>query len=297
VSAEVAERGRERPALPAPGPYPGIPREIYHAWDACHYSVLKLFERSAAHAREEILHPREKTAALTRGDAIHAAVLEPERFLAEYVGAPVLDRRRKADKLAWQAFEAEHAGKVVLSAEDHEAAVTIAAAIAGHETPRKLLRAPGHTELSVVATDPEFEIPVKCRPDRLTTFLDVPVVVDLKSTRDASPQGFGTEIARYSYHVQAAFYLRTLDLAAPHGQRSFVFVAFESEPPYACACYTLDQDSLQQGRRDVELYLSRYADAVRSGVWPGYPGGIGSVALPRWRMWAEPFEPEKDPFA
>ena len=279
-----------RPPCPEPNLYPGVPRETYHAWDAANYSVVKLFEKSAAHAREALLHPRAPTEAMTRGGAVHAAVLEPDRFAREYVEAPVLDRRRKADKLAWEAFEAEHAGQVPLDPEDWAACQAVKAAAWGHETPRRLLSTPGYTELSVVAKDRRFGIPLKARPDRFLDFLGIPTILDVKTTRDASPQGFRTEIARYSYHVQAAFYLRVLDALSLHGGRAFLFLACETVPPYACATYQLDEDSLKQGESEVELYLERYSEAIETGVWPGYPGGILTARIPRWRFTAEVFD-------
>lgn len=276
--------------IPPPGIYPGVPRDLYHGWDAAHYSIIKLFERSAAHAREALLVPPEPTEAMIRGDALHAAVLEPDRFLAEYVEAPVLNRRRKADKEAWEAFLAANPGKNPLRPDEWQACTTIAASVRSHETPRKLLSGPGWNELSVVATDRRFNVPLKCRPDRFLPLGGDPVLLDLKSTKDGSPKGFPTEIARYSYHVQAAFYLRTLDALELHGRRRFIFIACEPVPPYAVACYELDEDTLEQGQREAELYLERYAKALETGFWPGYPGGILTARIPRWRFTTEGFD-------
>src|SRR5438093_3049537 len=102
-----------------PGIYDGVSQAVYQSWSAVNHSRLKLFARTAAHARYAMEFPPAPTAALNIGDGCHAAVLEPARFEAEFVGAPKVDRRTKDGKLAWQEFEAANQGKLILPAEDY----------------------------------------------------------------------------------------------------------------------------------------------------------------------------------
>jgi len=272
-----------------PGIFRDVPRNDYHAWDAAHATGLKRFEKSAAHAREAMLHPPEPTAALDVGDALHAAVLEPVRFATEYAVAPKLDRRRKADREEWEQFEASHPGAVVLKENEGEMIAGMAASVRAHETAARLIGAPGVVELSAFWFDAETKMPCKLRADRFTSFAGWPCIVDLKSTKDASPRGFPREATTYGYHVQAAWYLDGLN-AIERAERRFLFIAVEKEPPYAAAVYELDVVSLEAGRTQARRYLLAWSKARKDNLWPGYPAGLTTLTLPPWAFREENVE-------
>jgi hypothetical protein len=82
---------------------------------------------------------------------------------------------------------------------------------------------------------------------------------DPKSTKDASPAGFGQEIRRYSYHGQIAFYLEGAQrngLCLSGG----MLIAVEKTAPYGAAAYDLSGTYLDQGRKLVEDALEVWAD-------------------------------------
>lgn len=64
------------------------------------------------------------------------------------------------------------------------------------------------------------------------------VAVDLKTARDASPNGFTRAIADHSYDVQRAWYLDALRWLTGE-TAEMVFVAVEKEPPYLVAVHQL----------------------------------------------------------
>lgn len=261
----------------------GMTRAEYEAIHGLNQSTLKLFRRTPAHAREYMVHPPEPTDALELGTAVHVAVLEPERFARQYVAAPKVDRRTKAGKEQWAAFEDAHRGLEVLSAEDMEVCRGIADAAVGLETVARLLASPGKSEVGVVWDDPQTGVRCKALMDRITTFAGWTVVVDLKSTQDASPGAFARDCAKYAYHVQAAFYLDGLNVLAPANRR-FFHVAVEKARPYCCAVYELDPPAVAQGRADYREYLRVYAECARSGRWPGYRDAVEPLSLPVWAL-------------
>jgi exodeoxyribonuclease VIII len=93
----------------------------YHAHPAISKSHLDLIARSPLHYWARFLDPKrvipEPTPAMRIGSAVHTHVLELDKWDTEYTVAPDgLDRRTKAGKEAWAAFEAESAnGRTVLS--------------------------------------------------------------------------------------------------------------------------------------------------------------------------------------
>lgn len=263
------------------GLHEGVPYAVYDQWPAARHSVLRLFNRTPAHAREAIEHPPEETRALIVGHAIHLAILEPERFAREYVAAPKVDRRTTIGKARWSDFQAANIGKHVLDAEEHACARRCRESVWAHPTARELLEGQGKNEVSALWADIETGQPCKARIDRLTALSGWSVIVDVKSTENAGPRAFGRDIFRYSYHQQGGFYLDGCDALAPR-ERKVIFVAVEKEPPCAVAVYELEQDAIDLGRDEYRKHLAEYARCIETGRWPGYPDGIGYISLPPW---------------
>lgn len=255
----------------------------YHAHPAVSKSQLDELARSPAHFRARLDGARviTETPAMRLGTALHCAVLEPERFQAEYVGAPDFgDERTKGGREAKAAFKAAHPDKLVLSSDEHEAVLGMSSSLARAKTPAVLLGRSLRREASVFWADAETGIECRCRPDALSD--DGRVIVDLKTTDDASPGAFERSIWKWRYHVQAAFYSDGVEAVSGESLEGFVFIVVEKSPPYACAFYVLDADALEVGRRDYRAKLATIAECRSDGVWPGYSDFIQTVSLPAW---------------
>ena len=170
-------------------------------------------------------------------------------------------------------------------------------AVMKHPAANALLTgAPGFAELSVYWKDPETGELCRCRPDfwRMDG-----IVVDLKSTEDASPAAFARSMSKYHYHVQNSFYMDGINLALrqagvvggfddrpkhPTSAKAFVFVACEKRYPYAVGVYALDPASVELGRATYRRNLNTYAECRRTGIWPAYGERIESISLPEWQL-------------
>jgi hypothetical protein len=273
--------------LPAPGIYRDIAEHIYRAWPYPSQSSLKLFEkRSAAHARYDLLHPKPPTRAREVGSAMHVAQFEPKRFTEEYIAAPAgMDRRTKKGKADWA--ELEKTGRTILLADEYEHIAGLSFELWAHPVASELLGGEGVNEVSIVWDEHADAGPVRCkaRLDRLTYYDGWPTVVDLKKTRDASPRSFIWDIGRYGYHVQAAMYLRALEIATKPLERRFVILAVEDDPPHGVKVYELDESSLAEAQAQLFDCLEQWARCVKTGEWPGYTPEIYGVTLPEkyWR--------------
>jgi hypothetical protein len=267
------------------GLHRGLTYAQYHAIDAINQSKLKLFRKSPAHVREEILRPSPDRDARALGRYMHSAILEPEVFEAEFIGAPKVDRRTKEGKATWAEFNAEHSDKTVLKQEEFDACRIYAEKCWEDETACELLKGKGINEGVGVWEDPTTEVLCKLRFDRLTEYAGYPTIVELKTARsyDASPKGFARAIDKFDYHLQAAWYLDGLNEIAPM-ERRHVFLMVEKDPPYCVCCYELDLGSLELAREEYDAYLAVYKQCMETGVWPGYPTGIQPISLPPWRF-------------
>jgi len=242
----------------------------YHAHPAVSKSVLDKLARSPLHCRAYLDGERtEPTPAMLLGTAVHTAILEPERFDVEYAVFEG-DRRTTAGKQAYADLVSR--GKSIVSASDSDVISSMAAAVRAHPVASALLRN-GSAEQSVFWTDPMTGLGCKCRPDWWRTDN---IVVDVKTTEDASPAAFAKSIAGFRYHVQAAHYL-----AGTQADR-FVFIAVEKKAPYAVAVYELDAVSLEVGEAIRREELNIYDICSRAGEWPGYSPDIEVLSLPAW---------------
>ncbi len=252
-----------------------MPSADYHAHPAVSNSLLSQVAKSPLHARAYLDGVRQKqTAAMSFGSLFHTLVLEPHLFHAQYATFSG-DRRTKEGKALYAEIEAS--GKTVISVEDNVTAAFMANAINNHPAASALLKREGFSkglaEASVFWTDDEFGVQCKCRPD---LWRDDGIVVDLKTTDDASLDGFSRSIATYRYHVQAAHYM------AGTGAKRFVFVAVEKKAPYAVAVYELDAVALEVGRMLRQSDLMTYAECLRSNTWPGYSTDVTPISIPAW---------------
>lgn len=209
------------------------------------------------------------------GKATHTAVLEPQRFAAEYV---VWEAARNSN--AWKAFKFEHEarGKTILTARQQETALLVAKAVRGHKLAGALLAEPGKAELSISWTHKRTGFQCKARIDWLCSAL-----VDLKTTADPSPRLFSGTAARFGIHAQLAFYsaaLAAVGLSAPAK-----LIVAQSVEPYDVCVYSVSDEVLIHGEQRYETALDQLAECRRTGRWPGLaPDEEIPLHLPSWAM-------------
>lgn len=260
--------------------HPDLSNADYHALAAISPSRLKMLGRSPLHFfdayRAEDREIPEPTAAQQLGTALHTAVLEPELWDATVAVPPhIFDRRTKVGKELAAEFERQAAGKIVISPDDADNVRRMADAIHRHLAARYLLSQPGRREASYTWTDPATGLACKCRPDWHSD--DRRIVVDVKTTRDASRAEFAKSIANYDYHVQAAWNLGALEAEA------FLTIAVENTRPYAVAVYPASGAMIAAGQRRIESAMALLAECEASGNWPGYGDQLQEpIELPAW---------------
>jgi exodeoxyribonuclease VIII len=274
----------------------GMPSEDYHARQALGSSTLKkMMKTTPWHAWKLGLDPQrpasEPSDAMKAGTLCHTAVLEPDTLNARYAVRPEgLDGRTKDGKV-WL-NEQRRFGREVITFEQMEVAFAQARAVR-EQLPEvaELLDGPGHSEVSAfwtreakLATGEVVEVACKCRPDRVCEVEPRSVVLlDLKTAKDASDDGFGRAVGNYGYELQAAWYQDGYETAADVLVMATVLVAVESNYPHACSAYVIDDNGMREAREDIDKLVKRFAMCQRSGVWPAYPSGVRALSLPPWR--------------
>lgn len=262
---------------------PGIPHAEYHRRElgVVSKSALERLERSPMHYKSwaDGKTDEEPTAALAFGSAMHCAMLEPERFEHQYAVEPDFgDCRFKENKATRDAWREENARRTLLTATDDATIRGMAKAVREHPLASRMVVG-GESEVTVRWTDAETGISCKCRADYYVRKHGM--VIDLKSTTDASEKAFRRDVAKYGYDVQNVLY-RAGFAAAAAPATHFVFVAIEKEPPYAIGVYTLDERWHQAAYVRVRRLMATMRECVASNDWPGYFASIKTLEMPPW---------------
>ena len=253
-----------------------LTNEEYHARPGVSASMLKSMARGWRTFEAEYITktaPRKESAAMALGTAVHTALLEPERFDAEYVVCPpeCSDRRTKA----YKEWAASVDGASVLTTDDAATIEAIRESVRRDDFASKLLAAAGYVEKSLEWTDQG--VLCRMRFDKLAG----PFCVDIKTCQYATVDKFTKSIAEYRYDIQAAHYLAGLGLVSEVSQ--FAFIAIETTSPYRVRCYEMCEDDLFLAEKDRISLLKEYQRRMQSKDWsePG-EGVLTKVFLPNW---------------
>ena len=227
-------------------------------------------------------NPPEPTPSLLFGQVFHKMLLEPVTFDDEFVVAPEVNRRTKDGKQMWEAFAADHENQTIIPEEMYAKAKEMCEAVKREPLAVKLLN--GAAEVAFCWADEMTGEDCKCRVDVLNASYSQPMIVDVKTTADASTDSFIRSAINYGYDFQAAMYFN--GVAKNIGKKPlFVFIAVEKEPPYAVNILQADELMLRRGYDLFREYIGIYHDCKVSGNWYGYLGRlnqINNLALPSY---------------
>lgn len=266
-----------------PGVHPNIPAHVYlkRKLGVVSKSALERVSQTPAHYKAYIdgVSPEKTGPALSFGRAFHCALLEPHLFEGAFTVEPEFGDCRKTDnKKARAEWRGAHAGSELLSAEDSDAIAGMVDAFRRHPLAGRMV-VDGKSELTLVWKDAATGLTCKSRSDYYVERLGM--VLDVKSTEDASKDSFAKEIVRYRYHWQDALY-RAGYGALGAAVKYFMFGAVEKTPPYAVAIHTLEAEGIGRGYTHVQRHMTTLADCLAKDSWPAYPVEIQTVVLPPW---------------
>ena len=262
----------------APRYVANMPNDEYQSHKASvSNSQLKLIARSPAHFK----YPPERAETRNKvlGSALHMACLEPDLFYKTYV---LLRNAKDRTTSEYKEAKKEHGEEFVLTSSECARVEGIMNSLYKNPAIRSLLELPGYNELSGFSTDPETGVVCRHRFDKLT---HCGIAVDLKTTVDARPDAFSRSILTYGYNIQDAFYSDQYNWITGEFLQDFVFIAIESESPFAPKLYRLDEDSILIGRDAYRKALDSYAYCLEMDEWPAYEDQeIEEIGIPQWAI-------------
>lgn len=250
-----------------------ISEHVYRSDPGVNISSLKHFETTPAKARRRMDIPSKPSPAQKLGTAIHAAILEPEKFLATYAIRPEVDARTKAGKAAL----AEVSGEL-LPRDEYEGCLEIAAKIREHDFYRRFVEG-GVYESSWFA---EHDLGLRIK-GRLDVWLpEKNVIVDIKTTDSALDRSFSKDAIKYGYHCQAAWYMDLVARVTGTPVSGYVILAVEKTEDRDVRAFWLDDELIDYGRKLYRHWLSQYHICHATGEWPGYPAQIETLKMPSY---------------
>jgi hypothetical protein len=131
----------------------------------------------------------------------------------------------------------------------------------------------------------------KAKPDCIVDSMRL--IVDIKTTDDASPHKWQWSAVDYGYHRQAWIYQEALMRSTDAAYR-FVFAVVEKPKPSTrgipptVALYELDPFTVEMGEQDVYTLVQDYEHRQHIGWWQQYySNGIVPLRLPKRRVYSE----------
>jgi len=252
-----------------------LTNEQYHAHHAISSSDVKAAAKSLAHWKGA---ERKETPALDIGTAFHEMTLEPE-LRGRIVRGPET-RRGNAWKEAQE--EAQATGQLLLTQGDYDLCNAMSeSALRNPTIAKQIHHDQAKVEHSIFVTCPVTQLELRCRPDLYNP--STGVVLDLKSTIDASPDrgGFEKSLWAYKYDLQGAFYKYCLELADVQ-VTYFVLAAVEKSAPYATCCHVLSGEVLDHAHQRMMKILQRIKLANEEGKYPTDWPNYNMIHLPEW---------------
>jgi len=263
------------------GVYSGVSHDDYNSAHGLRRTSMTSLMTSAKYYKWRLENPMKWSDALSFGTAFHTAILEPEKFDDEFAIAPNVSKRTKAYKEFVEETE-----KTVIHPDDIVQIEAMRKSIESHSLAMSFLK--GHT-VEESAWSMLGGQSVKARSD--VAIYDRNILVDLKTTQDASYKEFQRSSYKYKYDVQAAYYMDVFNSAILGDEYStatkmpfdkFVFIAIDKNPPYDLQVYVADPTMIEMGRNKYCEALATLGESQRTNKYQGYSEEVINLSLPPW---------------
>lgn len=273
---ELAPVAAEKPTSPFDGPgiYFGVSGDEYHSAEGVSKTGLwTIHTKTPAHF---MYGERKDSNAFSMGEAVHVAILEPNRFELSFTRGPA-DRRGNK----WKDAEAYAAstGMICLTENDYDDALLIRDASHAHPIVQKITSG-AMVETVGVAIDEQTGVLVKCKPDLYHP--ELALIGDLKSSVDGSADAFAKSIINYGYHFQEAMYSDVWQAAGGGEVAGFIFIVVEKTAPFLVSVFELEPRVVAAGHDAYRAALAKYAECEKADKWPGYSETVQRLDAPEW---------------
>jgi|TARA_R110002020_G_scaffold14096_1_gene50213 hypothetical protein len=244
--------------MPLSGIVYDMSNEEYHKRVGYSSSAIKtVCKQSLAHYMAQ--KPLGDSPAFALGSAVHATLLEPDRDLV------IKGPKTRTSKMFKDLYKNRKDDEVVLTEVEYYVHNKMCQSALDNTTCSKILKDKRRvTESSIFVVDKDTGLNLKTRPDLYIP--ETGEIFDIKTTVDASPTGFAAQVKKYAYHIQAAFYVHTCNMAGLKA-KNFSFIAVEKSTPYIAHLHKVSPELLKASIKTVKETLESIAEANAKGVF------------------------------
>lgn len=270
------------------GKHEKMSNEEYHRLPGISRSHLVTFKQSPFKYYAKYLSENKRSKEATRdmilGSAFHTLVLEPHLFDEQYAIEPEAVKLKDVGKVEYERYkrecaELEGTTKTILKYEDYITLTQMLNAIEQHDEAFAMIKGIAEkplVESSYFWQDEETGLLLKCRPDILFSSM----IVDLKTTRQASTYQYQRDMCEGMYHVQAAMIRegvkQTTGIDIPHAFN----ICGEKTFPYEIGIKEFSAECMKRGYEEFRKLLKEMKQCIDTNKWPSY--FIDVVDLPAW---------------
>ena len=215
------------------------------------------------------------------GSCTHTATFEPHKLDDEYGVKPESidgnSSRTKAYKSAFQEMQEREPDKQWLTKSDYETCMRMGDSAIEHpllqtylDDPDTIIEGTGYFGYEGASC--------KVRPDLFNTRSGV--VLDLKTTQEGDPKGFGYSVRKYGYDFQTAFYMEGLRRMG-YNPTQFIYLCVEKSAPYLTSAYEIDLTQVSRMKVKMGEACRTWVKCMESGVWPGYGDHVQTLSFAR----------------
>jgi hypothetical protein len=243
------------------------------------FSTLKMFATSPLHYLHAVQRGYDETLSMRIGSGSHAVLFDQPYTV--WTG-------KVRNGKAWDAFEAEHEGELILNARELGEALAIASAIRANPLASELLFAAG----AVVEQRIDWEWngrEFRSTPDVVAGT----ACIDLKCLRSSEPSRVMWQSLKMFYHAQAALYRRAL-LATGRRIKDSYLVVVENKAPYPVTVLRFTDAAIDIGDRSCAIWLEQLRGCEAANHYPGYVQSIVDLDLPGSDLDAFTFEEDEE---
>ena len=155
-------------------------------------------------------------------------------------------------------------------------------------------------DLKPYADGDRYDIQVKAKVDRLCVHDGKLIIVDLKTSADASPDSFARSSAKFRYVYQQAYYNEVVRrwreqhaqqeqaqsdadfFKKPWFDTEYWMVVVQSDHSGIVAAYQCDADDIDREQQQLNADLALYGQCLVENKWPPAESQPATLRLPSW---------------
>lgn len=272
----------------------GMSSDEYHA-EKEHLSASRMKQAFKSMRHFEVPEPAKTKKAFDLGNAFEYWLTDRAKFFSKVFVFSVDQRPDKTKTMAagenekWKAkIEKENEGKIIIMQKDYE---MVKKMVEECERNKPIMAMIKNAEFQIsIFWEDEFGLKVKCMPDLVIWLNEEEVmVIDIKSTQDASPRVFASQAMELHYPFQAIMQIKGLEALGLIVKNYYWLVCEKSEHLPIAQIYEFkpdDQDHLRVTYEDISKKILR---SRQSGIYPGFqeatennPFSVMGLEIPDW---------------